>query len=103
VPWSTRAVILLAFAIQLMPVSERLGHHSLRPADRLVLTDGRLVALWLADRAAEQAASGAEPVIAARFSAAGTRSVPAELAVRPQDLGAWRKCGLMPIPPPATA
>ncbi|MBK7405091.1 MAG: hypothetical protein IPJ41_10770 [Phycisphaerales bacterium] len=46
--WSTRLVILIAFAVQLAPVSERLGTPSFR-AERLAMLEGSLAGLWLAE------------------------------------------------------
>jgi len=103
VPWSTRAVILLAFAIQLMPVAERPGLPGPRSADRLVLSDGRVVALWLSEGAAKQAAA-APAALAAEQADEQCEGVAA-----PTEPGFLRPgfallgCGLLPMPPPAIA
>ncbi|HZW08633.1 MAG TPA: hypothetical protein VFF69_01900 [Phycisphaerales bacterium] len=102
-PWSTRAVILIAFAIQLMPVSERLTPGPSRQADRLMAIDGRLAAIWMAEGAAHAApAAGApgllEGLAASERGAAPPGTAPA-LPRRLERVG----CALLPIPPPMSA
>lgn len=99
-PWSTRAVILLAFAIQLGSVGDRLTAPAFRPVDCLTLCDGRLLALWMDEAPAER------PVAIAAVlwvSSVGVgEALPGFGALRPVHAGLDQVGGaILPIPPPA--
>lgn len=100
-PWSTRAVILLAFAIQLGSLGERLGHPGSRPGESLRLCDGQLLALWL-DESAPRQARVAAPAGWAREPAGEPRagSAGADDAWSPPGLDQV-SAAVLPIPPPA--
>lgn len=101
VPWSTRAVILIAFAIQLMPVSDRPAMASWRVSDKLMQIDGRLAALWAADGVAHGAAEApASPLVRA---VRGERARPPQERASVLRFGEWAGLALLPIPPPRAA
>ena len=100
-PWSTRAVIFLAFAIQLGPLSERLAPSPIRPADCLTLCDGRLLAILYntadADRQASLAAATA--LVRTPGFVPGPVSPVRPIVPRPglDQVGG----AILPMPPPA--
>ncbi|MCC7388303.1 MAG: hypothetical protein IT431_06000 [Phycisphaerales bacterium] len=100
-PWSTRAVILLAFAIQLGSMSERVGQGAPRAGECLRLCDGQLLTLWLDDTPAQaslvRAGEGwtVEPDL--QGCPAGADAAPA-----PRHVGlAQVSSAILPMPPPA--
>lgn len=100
-PWSTRAVIFLAFAIQLGSVSDRLGSTLVRPADCLTLCGGQLLPLWFAgsSRTGATAAETAALIRVAEGEATPTRpSVEPGLPGVALDQVGW---AILPMPPPA--
>jgi hypothetical protein len=102
-PWSTRAVILIAFAIQLMPVSERSSLGQTRPADRLMVIDGRLAAIWITEGAAHAAAAAVTTAWAGAPVSPAPGPGPRDAAPLRPVLRDWAGCALLPMPPPQTA
>ncbi len=101
VPWSTRAVILLAFAIQLGPASARLDSSTARPIDSLTLCDGHLLPLWFAERVATETADS-EAIALTRLE--GEASIPPRATTEYAQRGvALDQVGwaILPMPPPA--
>jgi len=99
-PWSARAVILLAFAIQLGSVGDRLTPTAVRPVDCLTLCDGQLLALWLDEAPPGHPVALAAVVRDSVVEADGACPCPGD--ARPVHVGLDQVGGsILPMPPPA--
>lgn len=101
-PWSTRAVILLAFAIQLGSIGERAGQGAARPSDCLRMCDGQLLTIWL-DDAPYRAAAGAVSSVWSVTVVGAEAHTPARASTLPaRSPLAQVSSAILPMPPPAS-
>ena len=100
-PWSTRALILLAFAIQLGSMSERVGHGAPRAVECLRLCDGQLLTLWLDDAPVRASLVRPGEGWTVEPELPGCQ-VGADAAPAPRHVGlAQVSSAILPMPPPA--